>query len=141
MARSRSPYDILGVHPGVTDAELQEAFRTALRRRTHPPAEIRHAFEQLRSPRSRLRHDLLHPEPVDVRALIEPVLEGAGRGSPTDDGSVPLPGWQDIVRPDLGGRETVERPLPPAAGPPVDRTPRGPAHRDVVPPFEFPDLP
>lgn len=139
MATTPSPYEVLGVPVRATAAEVQEAFKSALRTRRHSPQVVRHAYEELRVPQKRLRHDLLHPEPVDLCGLLAPVVERVGPVT-VDDASAPLPPWQALVDAGLDPA-AVDRPLPAAERLQHDGVAAGPVPRDVVPPFEFPELP
>jgi hypothetical protein len=130
-----SPYELLGVELTATAADVQRAFKDALRARKHPPQQVRHAYEQLRHARSRLRHDLLEPEATDPRARLDALPAGVTATAAADEG---LPAWGSLVRPELGAREVVERPVAPPERSFTNRA--GPAPRDVVPPFEFPEL-
>jgi hypothetical protein len=141
MSAPPSPYELLGVDPTATAAQIHAAFKDAVRTRTHPPQQVRHAYEQLRHPRNRLRHDLLEPEPSDLRAQLDALLEAVGAIAVADDWWRPLPTWQSLVRPEIGGPEVVERVIePPEAFSPLADC-AGPDPRDALPHFEFPVLP
>ncbi len=73
------PYDVLGVQPDASDAEIRRAYFSGVQR--HPPERdpegfkvIRKAFEMLRDPRARARHflDRFEESTLEELSLPEP---------------------------------------------------------------------
>jgi hypothetical protein len=72
-----SPYELLGVAPGATAAEISQAYQQAVRARRHPANRLSQAFNELRNPRSRLEHDLLFYETPEVDQALYGILSAA----------------------------------------------------------------
>lgn len=88
----RDPYRILGLAPeGADDDRIRAAYLDGLRR--HPPERdpagfqrLRGAYEQIRSHRRRLMHELFHHEVPTVDDIAARLLEpGAPRRPSADD--------------------------------------------------------
>lgn len=69
-----SPYEILELAPSATLKEIMRAYQAALRRKKYSPAQITHAFNELKNPRKRAGHDLLEigqpSEPAALKASM-----------------------------------------------------------------------
>jgi curved DNA-binding protein CbpA len=76
-----NPYDILGVTPGASNAEITKAFTLAIKRKEYPLDLIAQARKCLLNPQHRLIADYLRPylaavkrfKPQDVSQLDNPV--------------------------------------------------------------------
>lgn len=90
---TRSPYEVLGIGPAATAAEVMRAYQAALKARRDEPSVISWAFNALRNPRTRLASDL---EAFDVesvrRVLIDQLREevSAATQSPLEVPMVPI---------------------------------------------------
>ena len=69
------PYEILGIAPGASDAEIRARYLELVRR--HPPdrdperfAAVRQAYEQLRDPVARMRAKLFDLDDTDSMPAI-----------------------------------------------------------------------
>ena len=134
MTTSRlTPYELLGADQRDTQRRIADAYKTALRAKTHTPQELAQAFHALRNPRKRLEIDLLTvmseiddpaigsaatpapptqveplPAPVPLALRLEPgVIEIAGhrRDVPPLEGSFQMPAFDPPT--------AAEFPLPP----------------------------
>lgn len=55
---SVSPYEILGITPSASNADIMRAYQPALRQQRYAPAEVTRAFNELRNPGRRFEYDL-----------------------------------------------------------------------------------
>jgi curved DNA-binding protein CbpA len=83
----RDPYLILGLAPDADDAAVERAYHDGIRR--CPPerdaarfAALRAAYEQLRTRRDRLAHDLFDTTPPDAGDVLEKAAAVAAPGRP-----------------------------------------------------------
>ncbi len=73
-----SPYEVLGIGPSATAADIMRAYQVALKARRYEPPFVSWAFNVLRNPRTRLACDLEVFDVESVRkALIERLREAA----------------------------------------------------------------
>lgn len=76
-----NPYDVLGVSPGASNAEITKAFALAMKHRKYPPDAIAKARKSLMNPQERIIADYLRPiigtvkrfKRSDFSALDEPI--------------------------------------------------------------------
>jgi hypothetical protein len=134
MTASPSPYDVLGVAPSATQAQIRAAYRAGLRARTHSRESLTQAFSQLQSAANRLAADLVEPPWSGVDALRD-ASATVPRPSPVDDAVAPLPRLRDLVVPGVDPAVTPHRDVGPVTEPFRSRAVRPTAA--VLPPIEI----
>lgn len=81
------PYLTLGIEPGADDAAVEQAYRDAIKRcpPDRDPAAfqaVRAAYEQLRTRRDRVAHELFETEPPAPLDLLRRALTGPRPAAP-----------------------------------------------------------
>jgi hypothetical protein len=132
-----SAYALLGVSPTATVPEIMQAYQRALRARRHPASLLTRAFNELRSPRRRLEHDLLSYGERDGADAVRALFAALPPERFLPDQTVqPLPA--DVLLlldPAVVARD--RRPVPEPDGE-LLASPRFAATPAVLPPLEFP---
>jgi hypothetical protein len=135
VADSLSPYQVLGVDQDADQQAIRRAYQAALRARAHSRQQVTQAFNQLRSPQSRLAFDLLEPPYTDADGVREAL--GALPGPHAAPAAVPLPEWTALVVPGVDEQVTPWRQIPPPRAEFTAEGVDGPSAA-VLPPIEFP---
>lgn len=86
----KNPFEVLEVSEAATDTDIKKAYLGKVRE--YPPdrapeqfQEIRAAFEIIKTQRDRLKYELFHSEPPDVKVLLRPWLETHRPQRPTEE--------------------------------------------------------
>ncbi len=66
-----NPYEVLGVSPNASMAEIAKAFTVAMQQRKYPVDVIASSRKQLMNPRERLIADYLLPIPPNISSVRE----------------------------------------------------------------------